>query len=167
MKMRNYGVALSAILLTCASAQADELSFVLTMDGPSIVGGGDVDGTAMGTITFSPGTNQISWSLEYMNLDEITGWGIGLGAAGVGTATDVNINVGAPGGSGTYEGIANAATTATQNFILSQGDEAFFVIKTTRFPDGAIRGQLGTKIPAPGAMCVFGLAGLAAARRRR
>jgi hypothetical protein len=167
MKMRNYYIALSAMVLACAPAMAGtQVTYALNMTGLNVTGGGDADGTASGTIQFDPDAGQITWSLNYSNLDDdITGWGFGLGDAGEGGGLGFMGNDSFPAGDGTYNGTANISA-GNQNFLLGEGDGAFFVIRTSGFASGAVRDQLGTEIPAPGAACVLGLAGIAATRRR-
>lgn len=168
MNKKIVGAALCALAMSCASAYAGgPVTYQLNMSGDQIVGGGDSTGTATGTITFDAAGSLVSWDLDYMNMStDIVGWGLGLGSAGSGTTLGFMGNDGLPSGNGTYMD-SSAQTAGNINFIVGQGDGAFFVIRTTGFTGGAIRGQLGTEVPVPGAACLFGLAGIAATRRRR
>jgi len=168
MNKKIVGAALGALAVSCASAYAGgPVTYLLNMTGEQVVGGGDAGASATGTITFDAAGSLISWELDYFNLShDVVGWGMGLGGAGAGGALGFMGNDGLPSGNGSYDD-SSAQTAGNINFIIGQGDGAFFVIRTSGFTSGAVRGQLGTPIPVPGAACVLGLAGIAATRRRR
>lgn len=166
MNKRSVGAALTALLLSCAAAQAGTTQYALNLTGSNIVGSGDLDGIGVGTITFNPGAGTISWSITYANLDAITGWGIHQGGPGVNGSQAATSSAAAAAGMGVYSGSGNFSS-GLQNAILSAGTNAYFIIKTSAFTGGAIRAQLGTPTPTPGAAGLLAIAGLAATRRRR
>lgn len=168
MNKKIVGAALGALAVSCASAYAGgPVTYLLNMTGDQVVGGGDAGASATGTITFDAAGSLISWELDYFNLShDISGWGFGIGGAGAGGSLAIMGNDSLSSGSGMYDD-SSSQTASNINFILGEGDGAFFVIRTTGFNGGAVRGQLGTEVPAPGAACLLGLAGIAATRRRR
>ncbi len=170
MNNRIVGMALGVVAMTCASAFAGgPVSYAYDMDGSQVVGGGDVDGAAVGTMTFDAGSQLISWSITYTNLNAVTG--IGIYPGGVGQTGAIFISMGGPGatgpeGDGMLVGSAGFSA-ALINGALGAGENAYVQILTSGFANGAVRDQLGTEVPAPGALCVMGLAGIAATRRKR
>lgn len=159
-----------ALVLAAGPARATVITYVVSMDGAQEVPGpGDPDGTASGTIMLNDATGAISWSFTYANiaaptLMHIHGPG---GSAGSSAGVFVSLGVATSGGPGTL--VSNTSTSAANVAAIFANPTDFYVnVHNGTFPNGAVRGQLGT-IPEPGtaALLAAGLAALASRRRTR
>lgn len=123
-----------------AAVQATSSTYHATLTGAQEVGGGDPDGAGRAEVSISDGFNQVCWDINSIsNLDTVTAAHIHRGARGVNgppvfTLTKSN--------EGDWKGCADGSQW-TQDRI-SNNPEMFYVnVHTTRYPNGAIRGQLG------------------------
>jgi hypothetical protein len=166
-------VLASAALLLFVSmpAAATTITYLLAMNGAQEVPGpGDPDGTGTGTLTVNDTTGLISWSLTYANIVAPSAMHIhGPSApAGVAAGVFVGLGIATSGGAGTL--ISSVTTTAANAAAINANPANFYVnIHNAAFTAGAIRGQLGTVVPEPGTLVLFGigLVGLVGGGRKR
>ncbi|SRR5258705_5707896 len=160
-----------ALLLATAPAHATQITYGVTLLGANEVPGpgvNDPDGSATGTITLDDATGQIDWSITYSNLGPLSGFHIHGpgGSAGSNAAVLVSLGTATSGGPGT---LVSSTTTSTANVssIFANPTDFYVNIHTTEFPNGAVRGQLGTIVPEPEAAQLIGLGTVALAVMRR
>jgi len=169
--MRRTLVALLSLLpLAFAARPAAALPVVysVSMTGAQEIGGGDPDGTASGTISIDSTSGLISWSFTFQNIAAPTAMHIHgpNGPAGTNANIFVGLGVNTSGGAGT---LIDSLTTdpANATAINANPTDFYMNIHNGDFPNGAIRGQLGTVLPEPGVAHLLAAAlGLAALRRR-
>jgi hypothetical protein len=144
--IRTFAGVLSAAVIA-ATAHAAQFTFTVSMTGPQETGGGDVDGTASGTVTIDNVTNVVSWNLTYANIATPGLMHIHTGAAGVAGGILVNMGVATTGGPGTL--INQTTVPASSVTTILANPPGFYVnIHNSPFPAGAVRGQL-TPPPPP------------------
>jgi len=154
----------AAMALTAGAAGANMTNFAAVIDGDQNGNDSPATGTLTGMFDDSTNTFSFSWSI-----------------------TD-NLN-GAPDSPGAHLHNAPAGESGPIVFFMSDGvwdldgeatwenmtgdevdalfsGELYANFHTDQFPGGEVRGQIN-KVPAPGAAALFGLGGLAVARRRR
>jgi DNA-binding beta-propeller fold protein YncE len=126
--------------------------FALTMNGANEVPGpGDSDGAATGTIALSTETDnqvttgRVSWWINYSGIAAPTGMHIHGPGGSAGSSANVLVDLGVTttGGVGTLFG-TTTTTVANINSILANPPDFYVNIHTSEFPNGAVRGQLGT-----------------------
>jgi hypothetical protein len=157
-----WAAALS--LLVAAPAAALTVTYSLNMTGiQEVPGPGDSDGLATGTLTINDATGDISWSFTFSNIlapSDMHIHGPG-GSAGSSANVFVNLGTATTGGLGTL--INSTTTSATNAQAITGNPTDFYVnIHNSGFPNGAVRGQLGTVVPEPGVAALLALAGIAA-----
>lgn len=158
---RFFAYALAAAALATSPAAATTITYSLSMDGAQEVpvpSAGDPDGTASGTLTIDDSTGVISWSFTYANIATPSAMHIHGPSAPAGTAAGVFVGLGVAttGGPGTL--ISSVTTTPENAAAINANPSDFYVnIHNTPFPSGAVRGQLGTIVPEPGALGLLGL----------
>jgi hypothetical protein len=127
-----------------------------------VPGPGDADGVATGTLTIDDASGDISWSFSFANLLAPTAMHIHGPGGSAGSFADVFVNLGVASTSGLGTLISSTTTSATNAQAITADPTDFYVnIHNEGFPNGAVRGQLGTVVPEPGAALLV-LAGLAA-----
>jgi hypothetical protein len=159
-------IALTALaaLAIAGSASANGIDFIALIDGDQ----NDNDSPATGTMTgtFDPDAMSFSFS-----------WDISDNLIGVPQMPGAHIHEGAEGESGPIvfgfaddewdlTGSATWEDMSQANVDALMAGNLYINFHTTEYPAGEVRGQIN-KIPAPGAAAIFGLGGLAIARRRR
>ena len=164
-----------SLAFAASPAAATTITYSLTMDGAQEVpGAGDPDGSATGTLTIDDstgGVGTISWSFTYANIaTPLSAMHIHGPAAPPGTAAGVFVGLGVAtsGGAGTL--ISSVVTTMANAAAINANPGNFYVnIHNGPFPNGAVRGQLGTIVPEPPtvALLLLSLLDLARAGRRR
>jgi len=162
-------VALS-LLVAAVPAGALTITYSLSMDGaqeasPNV---GDPDGTATGTLTVNDSTGLISWSFTYADIAAPSDMHIHGPNAPVGVNANIFVGLGVTttGGAGTLINSLVASTAAA--LAINANPANFYVnIHNSAFPNGAVRGQLGSVLPEPGVAALFAaaLAALALGRR--
>lgn len=185
--MRQYaiaGFALAGAIALCGPAEAEIVDFDFMINGDQA----GTDSSAVGAASLQYDTLTQEFDLDLMV------FGIGLSdLQGAGpNGTPIHLHEGAPGvnggivfdigffGSfvndglgirfqlddqllgGPQGGIPDGDPNELQALLFSQ--ELYVNIHTQDYPGGEVRGQV---IPAPGALAMLGLAGVAAGRRRR
>ncbi|HMN95685.1 MAG TPA: CHRD domain-containing protein [Phycisphaerales bacterium] len=132
-------------------APATIFDVVLTGD-QEVPGPGDPDGLAMGTVTVDPGTNVISWDLEYMHLDDLTGFHIHVGEIDEFGPIVVDLGIATTGGPGSLINSKPGISNATIAALLDNPMGYYLNIHTLKFPAGAVRGPLASPPmePCPG-----------------
>lgn len=179
-----------AALSIAAGAQAAIFTFTTTMDGPSESPPVASPGTGTATVTIDTVANTMRVQASWQNLVGTTTVAhihapTAVAFAGtVGVATYPSTFPGWPVGvtAGSYDMTFDTSLTSTYTaaFLTLAGGtpelaeaaligflgngRAYFNVHSTFAPGGEIRGFL---VPAPGAVALAGLAGLAATRRRR
>jgi len=159
---------LLSLALAAAPAVALTVVYSVTMTGAQVVGGGDPDGTATGTISINDDQSQVvSWSFTYANI-AAPSYLILRGPFGqAGTNADVylDLGVGTSGGAGTL--IASVISGASLSIVNALSTSFYLDVGNAEFPSGALRGQLGTIVPEPGvASLLIAALGAAALHRR-
>jgi hypothetical protein len=159
-----------------SSASAAVMTFNVNMTGAKEAatgtnGGGDPDGSAVGTLTLNSDNNTVTWNLTLTNIDPPTGNKVTDSHIHTGTATQnggVLIPFGVPAGSLNGNTFAGSVTLTGQDIIDLQNVMAnpagyYYNLHNQEFPAGAVRDQ----VPEPGGLALIGLAGAALVRRRR
>jgi hypothetical protein len=163
MKKLKFMAAAVALALIGASADAAVFQFSANLSGSQEVPPNPSPGIGTGTFTFDDATNILTVNATFSGLlANANNAHIHIGAAGV-AGPVVFFTPFTPSTSGTVTG--SGALTGTQITALFAGN-LYLNIHSTAFTAGEIRGQL-IQIPAPGALALLGLAGLAGSRRRR
>ena len=156
MKTRTLAAAMAALALTGAAGA--QVTFVVPMSGAQEVAPvvGDPDGFGTATLTITPGSPpSIVWSIAAFNIQlPPAAAHIHSGAAGVNGPVVVDFSAMLAGGPVFDADLAN---------VLANPAGFYVNVHTPDHPGGAIRGQ----IPTPSTIALLGLAGAAAARRRR
>lgn len=187
--MRKMMIALTGLAIAAASGQAQIVQFdLIGKAGPGLLSGNENH-----AINGTPGTGGevgqgIFYDIGTRLLTINIGWGSGQGFTNLtgnatvghihgptnsGGAASFTQNAGVRYGLDNLPGWNNSATnggfigsvTINQNDVQALFDGRFYInIHTSANGPGEIRGNL---IPTPGALGLLGVAGLAAARRRR
>lgn len=158
-----------AIALMLPSNGMAAVIFELNMDGAQEVPGpGDPDGTASGTLLLDESDGTVSWDFTYQNINapiamHIHGPG---GSAGSSAGVFIGLGIATSGGPGTLID-SLIAPIADVQAVLANPTDFYVNIHTDDFRPGAVRGQLGERIPLPStaALLVLGVAGLLGRRR--
>lgn len=159
-KLAIVGAALVASVV--ASSQAAIVVYNFSLDGlqevPSVV----TTGSGSATVTLDTVSGAVTVAGSYQNMQGTVTASHIHGLAAVGSNAGVIVTITHTGGtSGTLS--ANGVLTAAQ--VQGMLDGLTYVnVHSTFKASGEIRGQV---VPAPAVMGLAGLAGLAAARRRR
>ena len=122
-------------------------TFAASLDGTQEVGGGDVDGTATGTISFNTRLNTVSWNISYSNIAAPSDFHIHDGDFGANGPVFVGLGAATTGGAGTLVNTAST-TEAKIDAILADVRGYYLNVHNADFPGGAIRGQLELPPPA-------------------
>lgn len=129
-----------------------QAAFPASMDGSQEVGGGDVDGSATGFISFETRLNRVSWNLTYADIAAPTLFHIHDGDFGTTGPVFVDFGVGTVGGPNTL--INSTTTTEAKIDAIFADPRGFYLnLHNADFPGGALRGQIELPAPPPG---VFG-----------
>jgi hypothetical protein len=180
MRLR-WAVAAFAVACALTVSAGAQTTFNLTMtgffepDAAGNLGAGDVDGSAIGTLTLDPTADTVNWNLNYQNIsgDAISGFHIhGPGATLTNTRpvfigfplSSTTVPNGTQTGTLTTASLADLGTRIDQ--VLANPSEFYINLHssgTGGFPGGAVRSPL----PEPGALGLLGLAALPLLRRRR
>lgn len=177
-------LSLTVLLAASASIHAATLSFSINANGAKEVTAagvpnqGDVNGSAIGTLTLDNGTGagttgSAIFSLVIGNIDgSFTGHHIH--SAPSTTTGPVVVNFGDPAtiltgtsASGTLTGTITGLPAATITSIFANPADFYYNLHSSSFPGGAVRDQL-TPVPEPGSAMViaFSACGLLLRRRR-
>jgi len=180
----------AGLLAAAGAAQAHVVVYTTSLSGPNEAPPNNSPGTGTSTVTVDLDLLTMRVEVQFQGLlGNVTACHIHgptlvalQGTAGV--MTPVPSFPGFPHGgtSGVYDQTFDLTQASTYNpaFVTASGgtiaqamnrlllaldeDKSYVNIHTNQFPGGEIRGFL---IPTPGAMAMFALCGLAAARRRR
>ena len=139
--MKRASLVLTALVLLLFGghriADANK-TYETSLTGAEEVNGGDPDGSGRALIGFSPGGNEICFTLDVSNLSTAVAAHIHRGAAGVNGPIVVTLQ--APNNSS----IGCVSVDPALIKEIARNPEAFYVnVHTTDYPGGAIRGQLG------------------------
>ena len=148
MKKTLFAVAIAAMLPIAALAQS--YSTVLT-GSAEVPGPGDTDGSGISVVTINGTT--ITYSLLLQNIAAPTAAHIHRGPAGVAGPVVVNLAPSFSGlnATGTVTGVAQALIDE-----IKANPAGFYVnVHNAAFPDGAVRGQLGTSQTGQGNTVLF------------
>jgi len=156
------GILIVGIVLSLAcSVGATPITFVVPMDGlQEVPGPGDPDGAGTAVLDIDPAALAIDWNIAVSNIDfPLTGAHIHQAPAGVAGPIVVDFSSQLNG-----TGLVDADLAA----VLANPTNYYVNVHNSLFPAGAIRGQLGAPIPAPGALglVVLGLMSLRVSRRK-
>jgi hypothetical protein len=177
------GVLFAASVLGIGFAQVSQaafLTFNITATGMEEVtaGGvpnqGDLDGTALGTLTLNNGTGSgttgsATFSLTLSNIDLATLSGHHIHQAPATTTGSIVLDFGDPdtirAGSTLSGTVSNLSATAITN-ILANPSGFYYNLHNGAFPGGAVRDQL-VVVPEPAGVSLLLLGGAALVARRR
>ena len=174
------GCSLLAFLVSQLPGQAAVMIFNINANGAKEVtaGGtpnqGDLDGTAIGTLTLDNGTGSGStgsatFSVTLANVDLTTLGGHHIHQAPATTNGSIVIDFGDPDtirSGSVLSGTVTGLTAATITNIFATPGNFYYNVHNGAFPGGAVRDQL-TVIPEPASVALFGLGALGLVRRRR
>lgn len=176
MKIFQFLATLAASAVVASSASAVTVIYNVTLTGANeITGGaasGDLNGSAIGTLTLNTDTNNISWSLTLVNIDPPTGAKVTdfhIHTGNFNQQGGVLIGLGVPGGSlvGTsFAGNINVAGGDITDMatVIANPSGFYLNIHNQEFPGGAVRGQIPE--PAPAVLALVGGIGCFIRRRR-
>ncbi len=160
--------ALGVAALAAATAHADTFLFEAVINGAQEVPPttSAANGTATGVYDDVANTFTFSWNISGPLTGDPASPGshIHLGAAGGNGPVIFGFNN--PDGTWPLVGsdVWTGISDANRNALFA--GETYFNFHTTAFPGGEVRGQI-TLVPAPGALALLGVGGLAILRRRR
>ena len=156
---------LAVVGLVTSQARAVIVQYQALMDGTQETPPNGSPGTGTVLFNFDTVSNVLTLtSGNYMNMTSpVTASHIHQAPPGV--AGPIIIPLGNTGGLAGTLSMPATNLTAAQVTALVAGN-LYVNVHTTQFPGGEIRGQI-LPVPAPGALPLLGLAGLATSRRRR
>lgn len=169
--------ALAVLCLTVA-VEASAVVFNISANGAKEVnsGGvpnqGDLDGTAIGTLTLDNGTGSgttgsATFNLSLTNIDLSNFTGHHIHQAPATTTGSIVLDFGDPDNIRTgsvLSGTITGLSATTINNIFANPPGFYYNLHNGAFPGGAVRDQL---VPEPATLSLFAFAGLAVLRRRR
>ncbi len=131
------GVLILAGLGTTGTAMAAR--FTATLNGDKVAGGGDADGWGRVRLRVDDTLNRLCADLEVRSIDRVTSAQILRGRDGEEGEPVANLD--RPGGDNDSEDCDNIGDTLADE--IQANPSAFYVlVKTSEFPNGALRGQL-------------------------
>jgi len=133
------GVLMLAGAGTTGVAQAARFTAVL--NGDKIAHGGDNDGWGRAIVRVDDTLNRVCADLEVRSIGHVTSAQIFRGREG--QEGDPVVNLDRPGGHDQDSNDCDNVGDTLADEIQSNPADFYVMIKTTEFPNGAIRGQLG------------------------
>ena len=145
MKLRHItlGAAIVAGLLTTSvtAASARPVHLFAVLLGGNEIGGGDGNGNGTATVIFDDDTNKMCFGILVENLGNPIAAHIHEADAGVNGEIVVPLVAPSDGNPGSSSGCLRVGAILAER--IARNPSHFYVnVHTTRFPDGAIRGQL-------------------------
>jgi 5'-nucleotidase len=149
-----FGVALLAALVTvvlpAAAGSASQVPpgapRVAQMSGNfEVPGPGDPDGTGFATVRLNAGLRTVCWDISAADIT-LPASAAHIHRGAVGEAGPVVVTLSPPGASGRSTGCASGVSRALINEIIDFPARFYVNVHTSDYPDGAIRGQLDTRI---------------------
>lgn len=167
MKTTHLALSAAAAALAFASvANADIITYEFGLDGDQEVPSVDTPGFGNAIVTIDTETRELTWDVEYFDLLGNSTAAHFHGPADFGENAGVQVNM--PGDFGAPSGTLVGSATITEDQLQDLLDGLWYInIHSDVHPPGEIRGQVVQALPAPGALALFGLSGLAGTRRRR
>ncbi len=150
-------VSLSVAMFSSSEAMAKTDGYFVYMYGS------DPDGSATGSILLDDVTGVISWDIAYFNLGPLTAMDIHTGTEQTVGPVLIPLASWDPGPGGELGFLEDSIVWPTVSDITSVFNDPtgyYLSLKTTEFPDGAVRDQLGV-IPEPSSW-LLAVAGLPA-----
>ena len=136
------GVLMLAGVGTTGTAMAAR--FTATLNGDHVVGGGDPDGWGRLRVRVSDTLNTVCTDLEVRSVDRVVSAQIFRGRPG--EEGDPVVNLDRPGGDNDSEDCDNVGDTLADEIQANPADY-YVLVRTSEFPNGALRGQL---VPSTG-----------------
>jgi hypothetical protein len=171
-------LAITVALAAAGTANATVISYTINANGikevsaAGVPGQGDLDGTAVGTVTLNDVAGSAIINLTLANLSyPLTGFHIHQAPAT--TTGAIVLNFGNPENFRTGNTIAATIlglSTTTIDAVFANPSGFYFNVHNTIFPGGAVRDQLATPEPGSLGLAISGLlvaAGLARHRSRK
>jgi len=153
------------VALSCAAfASADTINFCAMIDGAQNGNSSPATGVLDGVFDTDTSSFSFSWEItdQLLSTPAAPGAHIHQGAEGVAGPIVFAFET----GSWELTGAAIWTGMSIDEINALMNGDLYVNFHTTDFPGGEVRGQIN-KVPAPGAVALFGLGGLAATRRRR
>lgn len=120
-----------------ASGLTTQLTGAAEVPGP-----GDTDGSGTATIKLRPEQGEVCFDLTVSNIEPATAAHIHEGAEGV--AGSVVVALDPPPTDGSSSGCVSGVDNALIQAILQHPEQYYVNVHNEEFPDGAVRGQLGS-----------------------
>jgi hypothetical protein len=127
--------------VTSSSGEAQPIEIEVELTGDAEVPGpGDDDGAGTALLTITPGSTELCYELDVVNVDDIVAAHVHEGREGIAGPIAVTLD---PPTSGSSEGCVETSTSIVEG--LADGSREFYVnVHSTELPDGAVRGQVET-----------------------
>lgn len=158
--------AAAALLAWSASAQAEILTYMVSLDGQQEVdaggnpGNGDLDGSGTAQLFIDTDLNSIDWEFTVTGITlPLSLAHIHQAPAGTNGTPVVDFNAQLSGADLVDVDLANVVANPSGFYVN---------LHNTDFSGGALRGQIGNPVPEPAAilLAAFGLTALVIAKRR-